>query len=212
MRRQRCGWSDAHLTSAEDLSVVDDTDDRWPYCAGMAYTDVPLVDCPHGSEGEVLLFALARVHRQFAWKTGGLDAEQLRRTHPPSTMTLAGLIKHMAFVEDGFTANAHGRPLGPPWDARDWVANDEWGWESAVTDEPEALYALCYQAVERSRRAWAEMIDDGGLDITLAQESEDYIVNRRRVLVDLLEENLLHTGHASLLREAVDGLTGNDPP
>ncbi len=54
------------------------------------------------------------------------------------------------------------------------------------------------------------MITDGGLDVEPPQEG-DYIVNRRRLLVDLLEENLLHTGHASLLREAIDGLRGNDP-
>ncbi len=177
----------------------------------MEYTDVPLVDCLQGSEGEMLLFALDRVHRQFAWKTGGLEAEQLRRTHPPSTMTLAGLIKHLAFVEDGFTAKAQGRPVGSPWDERDWVATERWGWESAVTDEPEALYALWYQVIARSRSAWAEMIMDGGLGVA-CEDGSDYVVNRRRVLVDLLEENLLHTGQASMLREAVDGLTGNDPP
>ena len=170
-----------------------------------------MVDCLRGGEAEMLLFALDRVHRQFAWKTGGLDAEQLRRKHPPSTMTQAGLIKHMAFVEGGFTARAAGRRVGAPWDARDWVANDEWGWESAVTDDPAALYSLWYAAVERSGRTWAELVADGGLDVT-PPDSGDYIVNRRRILIDLLEENLLHTGHASLLREAVDGLTGNDPP
>lgn len=178
----------------------------------MEYTDLPLTDCLRGTDAEMLCFALERVHRQFAWKTGGLDAEQLRRRHPPSKMTLAGLIKHMAFVEDGFTATAHGRALGPPWDTRDWVENDEWGWQSAVTEEPETLYALWYGAVERSRTAWAEMIKDGGLDVTFENGSPDYVVSRRRMLVDLLEENLLHTGHASILREAVDGLTGNDPP
>ncbi len=176
----------------------------------MDYTDLPFTDAPQGSEGEVLLFALERVHRQFGWKTGGLTAEQLCRTHPPSSMTLAGLIKHLAFVEDGWTAKALGRPIGPPWDMRDWVGNDGWGWESAVTDEPEDLYNLWYGTVARSHAAWSQMIIDGGLDAEPPQEG-GYIVNRRRLLVDLLEENLLHTGHASLLREAIDGLRGNDP-
>src|SRR5882757_7765309 len=178
----------------------------------MDYTNLPLADSRAGTDAEILSFALDRVHKQLAWKTGGLNAEQLRRKHPPSTMTLAGLIKHMAFVEDGFTATAHGRALGPPWDNRDWVGNDRWGWQSAVTDEPADLYALWYGAVERCRAAWTEMINADGLDVTVAMGGPDYIVSRRRILVDLLEENLLHTGHASLLREAVDGLTGNDPP
>jgi hypothetical protein len=161
----------------------------------------------------MLLFALERVHRQFAWKTGGLDASQLGRRHPPSSMTLAGLVKHLTFVEEGFTARALGRPLSPPWDARDWVANDDWSWESATSDEPNDLYELWYDTVDRSHRAWREMVTNDGLDVHVDDDGDgDYVVNRRRVLVDLLEENLLHTGHASLLREAVDGLTGNDPP
>ncbi len=40
----------------------------------MDYTVIPFPDCPTGSEGELLLFALDRVHRQFAWKSGNLDA------------------------------------------------------------------------------------------------------------------------------------------
>ena len=175
------------------------------------YRDIPIADCRQGTEGEVLLFALDRVHRQFAWKTGGLDADQLRRRHPPSSLTLAGLIKHLASVEATWTARAHGRPLGPPWDAVDRTAEGEWDFDSAGTDEPSELYGLWYDTIDRSRRIWAETVARKQLDVTMAWDSEDYVVNRRRALVDVLEENLLHTGHASLLREAIDGLTGNDP-
>lgn len=180
----------------------------------MEYTDLlPIDDCKAGTDAEMLQFALDRVRVQFAWKTGGLDAEQLRRRHPPSTMTLAGLIKHMSFVEEGFTAGAQGRPLGPPWDMRDWVANGRWGWESAVTDGPESLYALWYGTVQRSQRDWAEMARNGGLDVTVEWGGgPEQMVSRRRILIDLLEEYLKHTGHADMLREAVDGLRGNDPP
>lgn len=73
----------------------------------MDYTDLhPVPECKDGTEAEMLCVALDRVRVQFAWKTGRLDAEQLRWQVPPSTMTLAGLIKHMAFVEDGLTARA----------------------------------------------------------------------------------------------------------
>jgi len=47
-------------------------------------------------EAEMLVFALNRSRATFAWKSGGLDAEALNRAHPPSTMTLASLIKHLA--------------------------------------------------------------------------------------------------------------------
>jgi hypothetical protein len=177
----------------------------------MEWRDIPLTECLRGGEAEMLQFALDRVRRQFAWKTGGLDAEQLRRQHPPSTMTLAGLIKHLAFVEDGFTARAAGQPLGPPWNARDWPGNDEWGWESAVTDDPQELYALWYASVARSRATWAELTAGTGLDTTVDEGDPDWITNRRRILIDLLEEYLKHTGHADLLREPIDALRGNDP-
>ncbi len=51
-------------------------------------------------EVEMLLFALDRSRAQFAWKSGGLDAAAPDRPHPPSTMTLGGLLKHLALVED----------------------------------------------------------------------------------------------------------------
>ena len=50
-------------------------------------------------EVEMLLFALDRSRAQFAWKVGGLDAEALNRAHPPSAMTIGGLIKHLAGVD-----------------------------------------------------------------------------------------------------------------
>jgi len=54
-------------------------------------------------------------------------------------------------------------------------------------------------------------VADGGLDVHCTDDP-GYVVNRRRRLVDILEENLLHTGQTSIIREAIDGLTGNDPP
>jgi hypothetical protein len=177
----------------------------------MDWKDLPFSEVLRGDEASMLQFAVDRARQQFAWKTGGLSADQLRHLHPPSTMTLAGLVKHMAFVDAGFCAQAAARPLGPPWDVRSWIENDGWAWQSAITDEPGALYALWYDTAERSRTAWARLSADGGLDATIERGSPDWVVSRRRVLVDLLEEYLKHTGHADMLREAVDGLRGNDP-
>jgi uncharacterized protein DUF664 len=177
----------------------------------MQWRDLPYEASPRGGEVEMLQFALDRVRQQFAWKTGGLGVEQLRQTHPPSAMTLAGLIKHMAFVEDGFTARAAAQPLAAPWDTRSWVENDRWGWESAVADDPEELYALWYGAAARSRAAWRALSADGGLEVVIEDPDPAWSANRRMIAFDLLEEYLKHTGHADILREAVDGVTGNDP-
>jgi hypothetical protein len=177
--------------------------------------DTSLTD-PSTTAGEVemLLFALDRSRAQFAWKCGGLDAAGLTRPHPPTTMTLGGLLKHLALVEDYYTArDLTGQPMGAPWNAVDFDADPDWEWHSAAGDSPEQLYALWQGAVQRSRTAWAAALDDGGLDqpakVTTGTGKSP---NLRRTLVDLHDEYARHVGHADLLREAVDGLVGEDPP
>jgi hypothetical protein len=161
-------------------------------------------------EAEVLLFALERSRAQFAWKAGGLDAAGLRRTQPPSTMTLGGLLKHLALVEDKYTAEfVTGQPYPAVWRGYDGPG---WEWRSAADDSPEELYALWRGAVERSRAAWAAALAEGGLDQPSKVVFDVGSPNLRRALVDLHDEYARHVGHADLLREAVDGLVGEDPP
>lgn len=165
-------------------------------------------------ETEMLLFALERSRAQFAWKTGGLDAAALSRRQPPSTMSLGSLLKHLALVEDAYVDNfVTGRPAEPPWYVRDAADDGAWVWRTADDDSPEELYALWRGAVERSRAAWAAVLADGGLDqpSTFTTENGES-PNLRRALVDLHDEYARHVGHADLLREAVDGLVGEDPP
>jgi hypothetical protein len=165
-------------------------------------------------EAEMLLFALDRSRAQFAWKCGALDAAGLAKPHPPSAMTLGGLVKHLALVEDQMTArHLTGQPAGAPWAEVDFDADPDWEWRTAADDSPAELYALWRDAVERSRAAMARLLADGGPDqpskrVLRSGESP----NLRRVLVDLHDEYARHVGHADLLREAVDGLVGEDPP
>jgi uncharacterized damage-inducible protein DinB len=174
------------------------------------YADLPV----DGDEAATLLGVLDRNRRVFAWKTGGLDAAGLRATTAASTMTLGGLVKHLALVEaDWFAAKLRGEPLGQPWDEVDWDAQPDWEWASAADDRPEELYALWQQAVTRSRRLVAEALADVGLDgkghLTWPDGRSP---NVRRMLVDMIEEYARHLGHADVLREAVDGLVGEDAP
>ena len=165
-------------------------------------------------EAEMLRFALDRSRAQFAWKCGGLDAAALNRAHPPSTLTLAGLLKHLALVEERYTIDFTGEAPGPPLDAPEARTDPGWVWRSAQDDKPDDLYALWRTTVERSRAAMDRALADGGLDqpakftATDAGESP----NLRRILVDLHDEYARHVGHADLLREAIDGLVGEDPP
>jgi hypothetical protein len=174
------------------------------------YPEPPLA----GDDTSAVLGSLERQRWLLAWKCGGLDSAGLRATLPPSTITLGGLLKHLALVEDRRIAVfMTGEPLGPPWDAVDFEADPEWEWRTAADDSPEELYALWRGAVERSQAAWARVLADGDLDqpSTFTTSSGEH-PNLRRVLVDLIEEYIRHTGHADLLREAVDGLVGEDPP
>ena len=167
----------------------------------------------NAGEAELLLYALDRSRRHLRWKCADLDADALRRTHPPSTITLGGLLKHLALVEAQYTALAFtGEPMGEPWDSVDPSEWPGWEWRSALGDEPHQLRALWERAVAKSRDAVAGLLAQGTLDqpsrLTTASGEA---VNVRRVLVDLHEEYARHVGHADLLREAVDGLVGEDP-
>jgi hypothetical protein len=168
-----------------------------------------------GNETETLLGELDRVRFYLGWKCGGLDAAGLRATLAPSSITLGGLLKHLALIEDEyFTRRLLGRQLGPPWDAADWDADPDWEWHSAGEDSPEELLALWHSAVERSRAAVSEVLARGGGLDQLARFTwpDGRSPSLRRILVDLVEEYARHVGHADLIRESVDGLVGEDPP
>lgn len=167
-----------------------------------------------GSEVETLLGSLERQRRTFAWKCGGLDADGLRAKIGASSLTLGGLLKHLALIEeDYFSRFLRGRPLGAPWSEVDWTADPEWVWESAATDRPEELYEIWESAVARSRTLVDEALAEGGLDgLTVHRWPDGRAPSLRRILVDMIEEYARHVGHADLIREAVDGLVGEDPP
>ena len=176
----------------------------------MAGVEPPIA----ADETAAVLGALDRMRALIAWKCGGLDAAGMSATLGASTMTLAGLLKHLALVEDShFAKLLFNQQPGAPWDAVDWDATPDWEWESAADDSPEELMTLWMQAVERSTAVVAAALTAGGLDHVgkyVSRNGES--PNLRRMLLDLIEEYARHLGHADLIRESVDGLTGEDPP
>jgi hypothetical protein len=176
--------------------------------------DIPFEPPPAGDETATLVGSLERQRRTFAWKTGGLDAAGMTATVGASTMTLAGLTKHLALVEDHyFSYRLHGRDPGPPWNTVDFDADPQWEWRTAQEEPPEQVVALWEAAVRRSRASLAEALETGGLDQPGAVTWPDgRRPSLRRILIDLVEEYARHVGHADLIREAVDGLVGEDPP
>ncbi|TWJ16364.1 uncharacterized protein DUF664 [Stackebrandtia albiflava] len=180
----------------------------------MTTPDYPILREPptHGDEIETLLGSLDRQRATFAWKCGGLDAAGLSATVGASSMTLGGLLKHLAVVEaDYFVWRLRGEDPGPPLNGADPDDDPDRVWHTAARDTPQELYSLWESAVERSRAATAAALAEGGLDQSTRRPAE-YPVSLRRLLVDVVEEYARHTGHADLIRESVDGLVGEDPP
>ncbi len=118
-----------------------------------------------GTEVEQLAGALDRLRTTFRWKAGGLDASGLQTRIASSALTLGGLLKHLAAVEDyTLSAKLSGAPIGAPWDATGWDGSNDWEFTSASDDTPAQLYALWDGAVERSRARLAAALVDVGLD------------------------------------------------
>ncbi len=161
-------------------------------------------------EAATLLGFLDYQRATLAWKCGGLDAAGLRAVVGASSMTLGGLLKHLALVEDGWFSHwLHGRDRRPPWDTVDWKADRDWEWHSAADDTPEQLRALWEEAVDRSRARVAEALAGGGLDQPARRTwPSGEAPSLRWIVVHMIEEYARHNGHADLLRESVDGLTG----
>ncbi len=180
----------------------------------MTSDDTPWEPPLAGTEVEHLIGALDRLRATFRWKADALDAAGLRVRIGASDLTIGRLLKHLAFVEDyTFTIKLAGAAPGEPWQSVDWGAHPEWPFTSADDDTPEELYALWDGAVERSRRRLTAALADGGLDqLGHVHDDEGRHGSLRRLVCDLIEEYGRHTGHADLLREAVDGVVGEDPP
>jgi uncharacterized damage-inducible protein DinB len=145
-----------------------------------------------------------------AWKTSGLDAAGLGTTVGASTLTLGGLLKHLALVEMGWFARAlHDLPRGEPWDGVDWDADPDWDFHSAADDTPDELRSLWEASVARARTLVDDALSRGGLDQVATQRwSDGRAISLRWIIAHMIEEYARHNGHADLIREVVDGSTG----
>ena len=165
---------------------------------------------PAADEATMLNAFLDYQRSTLEWKTRGLDTDGLRATLAPTTMTLGGLLKHMAWVEDyWFRVRMLGLEPSEAWSNVDWDADGDWEWNSAAQDAPETLRTLWSRAVESSRDVVAGVLRGGGLDTEVDKPFKDGTAPTLRwILVHMIEEYARHNGHADLLRESVDGETG----
>jgi hypothetical protein len=173
----------------------------------IARTDPPL----RASEADTLLGYLDYQRDTLRRKTYDLSSEQLRTTLPPSTMTLGGMLKHLALVETWwFNEVLLGEPQIEPWASVDWDADEDWDWHSADADSPEQLRTIFDSATAASDEIIRTALADGGLDRLSVRESRrsEGAFSLRWIIVHMIEEYARHNGHADLLRESIDGVTG----
>jgi uncharacterized damage-inducible protein DinB len=179
-------WTDATVYS--DMWVDPDDDPREREPAG---TD----------ERGVLLDYLRRYRLTLEMKCAGLDADQLaRRSVPPSTMSLLGLVRHLADVERGWFRREMAGQEAPPLFYS--TADHDGDWTGAAPDP--AVVDEAWRAW-REEVAFAEEFVSGTADLGTAGRTGRSL---RDVLVHMIEEYARHCGHADLLRERIDGRVG----
>jgi uncharacterized damage-inducible protein DinB len=138
-----------------------------------------------------------------ATKCAGLPAEQLaERAVPPSSLSLLGLVRHMAEVEAGWFRRFNGEELR---------------YRYSTDDNPDADFldaAPAPDQVEDAYRYWQDemsharsVVEQHSLDDTFTRRDETFSL--RWILVHMIEEYARHCGHADFLRERIDGATGD---
>jgi uncharacterized damage-inducible protein DinB len=161
-------------------------------------------------EADTLLAFLNYQRDTLRWKCSGLDATQLSAGPLPTTLTLGGLLKHLAVVEAGWlNLTFAGGVSRPSWFAEIDHEDPDWSLTSAAGAEPEQLFAWFDESIAVSDRVIADALAGPDGLSTLSQEQEDgQRICLRWILCHLIEEYARHNGHADLLRESIDGVTG----
>ncbi|GAA4708203.1 DinB family protein [Phytohabitans rumicis] len=157
---------------------------------------------PYTGDEKLSLHASLNRHREVVlWKVGGLDDERLRQPVTPSGTNLLGLVKHLAANEYAWFCQTFGRETEPlPFDDEDENA-DLRVEPHESTDDVLAFYA-------RARAAADQVIAEVEIeDLGTAWFGEQ--VSMRWALIHMIEETARHTGHLDILRELLDGRTGD---
>lgn len=161
---------------------------------------------PATDEKTTLLQFLDFQRATLLMKADGLSQDQLNQPLPSSSLTLAGLLKHLALVEDNWIqVRFSGLPEREPWASAPWHEDPDWEFHTAAGDDPEELRALYRAACERTSRTTADADLD---DLSAGTSREGHRWSLRWILTHLIEETSRHNGHADLLREAIDGSVG----
>ncbi|MDJ0350545.1 DinB family protein [Cryobacterium sp. PH29-G1] len=161
---------------------------------------------PSTNERATLLEFLDYQRATVLMKAEGLGVAEMNQPISTSTLTLSGLLKHLALVEDYWVqVRFLGLPEQEPWASAPWDDDRDWEFHSAQFDDPNELRDLYRAASERTRQALI------GIDLdtlSVGENGDGTHWNLRWILTHLIEETARHNGHADLLREAIDGTVG----
>jgi hypothetical protein len=162
---------------------------------------------PEGPERTALAQYLDYQRETMLLKTEGLTNDQLAQRLAPSELTLAGMLYHLALVEESWLeVRFSALPTREPWSGVDWDADPDWEFHTALRLDGDEVRERYRVACERSRAVVAAARD---LDQLSAQPLRDgRHFSLRWVLLHLIEETARHAGHADLIREAIDGAVG----
>jgi uncharacterized damage-inducible protein DinB len=162
---------------------------------------------PRAAERDALAQYLDYQRETILVKTDGLAREQMAQRIPTSALTLAGILYHLALVEESWMeVRFLGLPERADWQGVDWDSDPDWEFRIATAMEPEELRRRYRDACNRSRQAAAKA---GSLDqLSAVKRDNGWQFTLRWVLLHLIEETARHAGHADLLREAIDGTVG----
>ncbi|MGV9880531.1 DinB family protein [Streptomyces sp. NPDC003006] len=159
---------------------------------------------PHAAAGErASLTAFLQYQREtLAMKCAGLTAEQLKeRAVPPSDMSLLGLVRHLAEVERSWFSNVlNGEATAAHWTGR---LPGEYADFDVADADPDEAFEIWHAECARSRAIVDAL---ASLDVTVDIRGDAYSL--RYILTHMIEEYARHNGHADLLRERIDGATG----
>ena len=195
-----------------DPNSAEQLPERWNALGPESNVWMDVKEDPRFAEGtdaegerDTMLGYLRGYRLTLEMKCQGLDAEQLaRRSVPPSTMSLLGLVRHMADVERNWFRRVMAQADAPPHFWSDEIPDADW---AGATADP--------AVVAEAWRTWREEIafadeyvansDDLGVRGPMRDGST---VALREVIIHMIEEYARHCGHADLLRERIDGRVG----
>ncbi len=168
-----------------------------------------LIDPPYsGGERETLTTMLDYYRAVLFRKAAGLNDEQLQQRLGPSTLTIGILLYHSAFVEDyWFQSIWLADNSIEPWSNADWETDQDWEMTRAGALPGDEIRQQYQESVARAQAVLAENPDLS--QISQGNSDAGNSFSMRFILVHLIEEYARHCGHADLIRESIDGATGD---